>query len=287
MRPDDVAAVEQVTDAAYQQVERRTRLPDDPPTRGRGRVASQQWRAKCAHLVEHDPGGCWVALDGAGALVGAALSIRRESLWVLSAFAVLPSAQNQGVGKALLAAALRYGEGCLRGMLASSADPRAVRLYREAGFTIHPSMRLSGTVRREALPVPEHVREGGRADLDLADSVDRRTRGAAHGVDHRLLLDTMAMLVVDRPTGSGYCYVGEAGPYLLAASNRRTATRLLWAALAASTVGGLVEVPRVTVENQWALDTGLAAGLSVRQAGYLALRHTRPPAAYLPSGTFL
>lgn len=288
MRLDDVAAVEQLTAEAFYQLDLRIAPPNLPPARRREGAVSERWRHRCAHLVEHDPGGCWVATDDEGELVGAAASIRRESMWALSTYAVLPRAQGHGIGKALLGAALSYGEGCLRGMVSSSGDTRAVRRYRAAGFVLHPLMLLAGTVRREALPVPEHVREGGAGDLDLADSVDRRTRGAGHGVDHTHMVATMPMLVVDRSSGSGYCYLEQGGrPYLLAATNRRTAARLLWAALAASPVGGPVIVPHVTAEQQWALDIGLAAGLEVHQYGFLALRHMRPPASYLPSGHFL
>ena len=289
MRPDDVAAVEQLSAETFHRLDLRTRPPDAPAGPRREGAASERWRRRCAHLVEHDPGGCWVAADDRGELVGVATSLRRESMWFLSTYAVLPHAQGRGIGKALLAAALTYGEGCLRAMLSSSSDPRAVRRYRLAGFSLHPHMLLAGTVRREALPVPEHVRQGGPTDLELADSVDRRTRGAGHGVDHQLMHATMPMLVVDRTSGSGYCYVEEGGgaPYLLAATNRRTAARLLWAALGTSPVDAPVVVPYVTAEQQWALDTGLAAGLEVHQYGYLGLRHMRPPATYLPSGHFL
>ncbi len=47
------------------------------------------------------------------------------------------------------------------------------------------------------------------------------------------MLRSWRLLVSDTTTGSGYAYVDERGRLaLLAASNRRTATRLLWAALA-------------------------------------------------------
>ena len=288
MRPDDVPAVEQLTGEAFYQVDLHKAPPGLPPARRREGEASQRWRRRCAHLVAHDPGGCWVAADDEGELLGAVASIRRESMWFLSTYAVLPPAQGRGIGKALLAAALGYGEGCLRGMVVASPDTRAVRRYRHAGFVLHPHMLLAGTVRRAALPVPENVREGGSADLDLADSVDRRTRGAGHGVDHPFMLASMPMLVVDRSSGSGYCYVEQGGrPYVLAATSRRTAARLLWAALATSQVDGHVVVPNITAEQQWALDVGLAAGLDVHQYGYLAVRHMRPPPTYLPSGHFL
>ena len=73
-------------------------------------------------------------------------------MWVLATYVVRPDAQGQGIGKALLAAALHHGRGCLRGMLASSADPKAARRYRQAGFSLHPQMTLSGTVDRSAIP---------------------------------------------------------------------------------------------------------------------------------------
>ena len=115
------------------------------------------------------------------------------------------------------------------------ADPKAVRRYRMAGFDLHPQMLLWGHVDRSAIPVIERVREGSAGDFDLMDSVDRGTRGAAHGPDHAVLADEFHLLVTDRSTGAGYVYVTDAGtPVLLAATNRRTATDLAWAALAMS-----------------------------------------------------
>jgi hypothetical protein len=141
-------------------------------------------------------------------------------------------------------------------------------------------------VDRSALPVVEKVREGSASDIDLMDSLDRATRGAAHGVDHELMLSTWRLLVSDTTTGSGYAYVNERGhPALLAAGNRRTATRLLWAALADGAEH--VTVGHVTAANQWALDVGFAARLELRQEGYLGLRGMKPPAPYVHTGALL
>jgi len=220
--------------------------------------------------------------------VGAAISLRRESMWLLATYAVLPEAQGQGIGRRLLDTALEYGASCLRGMIVSSPDPRAARRYRAAGFDLHPMMDGVGVVRRETLPVTERVREATTADINLADSVDRRTRGAGDGVDHTVLAAGMAMLVVDRPEGQGYCYLRSPGAvYLLAATTERAAAELLWAGLASGTAGESVQVPHVTAANQWALDVAVGAGLDIQTRGYLALRAMRPPAPYLPSGHFL
>ena len=69
-------------------------------------------------------------------------------MWILASYAVRPGLQGQGIGKALLAAALHHGRGCLRGMLSASADPKAIRRYRAAGFSLHPQMHLTGKVDR-------------------------------------------------------------------------------------------------------------------------------------------
>jgi len=287
MRPSDVSDVERLTGAAYHQLDVLTRPGNWPAPRSRDERTAAQWRERCLRSIQADPGGCWVA-ENEDALVGVAISARRELMWILSGYAVAPSAQGTGLGSRLLDAALSYGAGCLRGMLASSVDPRAVRRYRLAGFTLHPTMLLWGPVDRALLPVVDFVREGSPTDRDLADSVDRLTRGAAHGPDHESLAALADMLVVDRPTGQGYAYVRPGGSVAaLAATNLRTAQRLLWECLSRSTPGSPVEVGHLTAEQEWAVDVGMAARLELHQRGYLALRHMRPPAPYLPSGYHL
>jgi hypothetical protein len=147
---------------------------------------------------------------------------------------------------------------------------------------------LSGTVDRSALPVVEHVREGTASDFDLMDSLDRRCREAAHGVDHPVMAGMFRLLVTDRSTGSGYAYVDRDGrPLVIAADNRRTASTLMWECLASTAPGADVEVHHVTTANEWAVDVGLAARLAVRTEGYLALRGMKPPAPYLHHGAYL
>jgi GNAT superfamily N-acetyltransferase len=287
MTAADVPEVERLTDAAFFDLEERTHRPGWPAPARRSPRQAEEWAAKAAHDLRHDPGGCWVAEDRTG-LLGAAISKRRETTWLLATYAVRPGVQGRGVGRPLLDAALSHGVGTLHGMIASSEDPAAVRRYRLAGFTLHPSMLLWGSVPREVLPVLDRVREGSVGDRDLLDSVDRQVRGAAHGVDHEVLQGTYRLVVVDRSTGSGYAYVRPAGgTYLLAATNRRTATDLLWEALAATTPGEPLAVDHVTAANEWAVDVGMACRMELWTRGYLALRGLKPPTPYLHSGHFL
>ena len=287
MTPADVHEVERLTDAAFYDLEVRTHRTGWPEPEHRSEARAAQWRARVRHLVQHDPRGCWVAEDDSGVL-GATVSMRRDTTWLLATYAVRPGLQGRGVGRQLLDAALAYGDGCLHGMIAASEDPPAVRRYRLAGFSLHPTMVLRGTVDRADLPVVERVREGSAGDVDLMDSVDRQVRGAAHGVDHEVLTRAHRLVVVDRPTGSGYAYVRPGGgAYLLAATNRRTATDLLWEALAATTPDVPVTVPHVSAANEWAVDVGMACRMQLWTSGYLALRGLKPPSPYLHSGHFL
>ncbi|MDP3892434.1 GNAT family N-acetyltransferase [Nocardioides sp.] len=287
MRSDDIEEAERLSDTGYLELDRRTQQRDWPEPRPRGNGGSQRWRSRVGHLLATDPEGCWVA-EVDGRLGGVAVAAVRDLTWILASLVVRPDLQGQRVGTALFEVARRHGRHCLRGMLNASADQRAVRTYRRAGFDLHPQMFLHGAVDRTALPVLDRVREGTDGDRELADSVARRLRDAAHGPDHDWLAGAHRMVVVDRPDRQGFAYSDGLGtPVLLAATHRRAAVELLWAVLAESAPDRDVTVDRVTGANQWALDVAVAAGLRVHQRGYLALHGLRPPGPYLPHGSLL
>ncbi|MED7950974.1 MULTISPECIES: GNAT family N-acetyltransferase [unclassified Streptomyces] len=263
-------------------------LPDSPGAGDRTRSPVLPL-ARTRHLVRTDPQGCWLAEIG-GEPIGTVLSLRREGVWVLALFAVVPGAQGRGVGRLLLERAAAYGRGCLRGMLCAPPSPAAARRYRLAGFTLHPAMRLTGKVDRAGLLDPGDipVHPGNASHRHLLDSVDRRLRGAAHGPDHELMLaHCEELLVADALAGSGYCYRDGGEIRLLAASSKRIAVRLLREALARVPDGTEARVDHLTAEQEWALDVGLELGLTLETRGYLGLRGMRPPAPYLPNGALL
>lgn len=286
-READLVAMAELTGRAYTEVDRRTSQRGWPEPRPRTAERDAAWVRRSAHTLRTDPDGCWVAeLDGR--VVGCVLSRVRELMWILSSFAVAPEVQGRGVGTQLLAAALHHGRGCLRGMFSASADPAAVRRYRLAGFDLHPQMFVTGTVDRDALPLVDRVREGSAGDIDLMNSIDRQTRGAAHLSDHEALLAQFRLLVCETSSSQGYAYVDDAGsPALVAATTRRTASDLVWEAFASSTPGSTVSLHHVTAANQWAIDVGLAARLSVHTSGYLCLRGMKPPVPYVHHGSML
>jgi len=288
MTDSDVSAAERLSDEGFYELDVRMQGPSLPPPERRDSGRSERWVARTLHFLRTDPGGCWVAEDETG-LVGFATSFVRDTTWCLATFVVRPGLQGRGIGRSLLDAAMQHGRACLHGMLSASMDPKALRRYHQAGFVLHPHMRLTGPADRSAIPVVEKVRDGSAGDLDLANSVDRQVRGAGHGPDHEYLLQHHRMLVSDSTTGSGYAFLGhrEMAVVLLAATSRRTASRLLWAALADAPAGVPVTIPHVTAANDWAIDVGMAARMELHLDGYLALRGMKPPAPYVHNGALL
>ena len=282
MTTADVVAAERVTAVGFHELDTRMFRRSWPDPQLRPPERSAAWVRRTQHLVGTDPAGCWVA-ERDEELLGVVVSFVREKMWLLASYAVVPGAQGLGLGRALLAPALEHGRGCLRAMVNASSDPKAVRRYHEAGFRLHPQMFLRGTPDRSTIPVVDKVREGGPNDIDLMDSVDRRTRGAAHGADHEILIEQLRLVVSDTSNGQGYAYVDD-GIALLAATDRRTAARLMWEAIASS---DNLLIGHITPENDWALEVGLAARLELDQAGYLALRRMKPPKPYLPHGALM
>lgn len=287
MTSDDVDAAERLSGEVSYALDAATQRVDWPPATRRDADRSALWRTRCTHLVSHDAGGCWVAEDDSG-LVGIATSLRREAWWGLSSYFVLPETQGTGVGRALLDAALGHADGADLGMICASHDPKAFRRYRLAGFTLHPTMLGWGPVDRAVIPALHRVRDGSAADVELCDEVDRRTRGAPHGVDHEVIRTQYPLVVVDDASGRGYCYVLPAGgAYLLAATDPATATELLWEALARSTSEAEVRFFYATAEQGWAVDVAMAARLEIHGRGYLAYRGMAPAMPYLPSPHFM
>ncbi|MEV6773352.1 GNAT family N-acetyltransferase [Nocardia sp. NPDC051030] len=284
MRADDLPSAERTSDAVFLDSDRRDRRVSEPEPEPRSREAAKRWIDRMRYFLEADPHGCWVAVDDEQ-IVGFAISQNRDCLWYLATYGVLPGQQGRGIGKRLIDAVLTHADN-RRGMFSSTVHPAATRRYRLAGFSLHPQMRMIGTVDRSTLPPVTGLSDGSADDFDWMDQLDQRLRGAGHGPDHQYLLNDHR-LIVSRTNGNhGYVYLDPRGrPTLLAATDHRTAQILLWEALASSQSDTLVNC--ITTANEWAVDVGLAARLHIGQEGYLAARNMPTPAPYLASGQFL
>jgi GNAT superfamily N-acetyltransferase len=245
---------------------------------------SARWMDRMRFYLDVDPGGCWVA-TASDAVIGFAISQNRGRLWYLATYGVVPQHRGIGIGRQLIQAVLEHAGG-RPGMFSSTMHPAATRRYRIAGFSLHPQMRMTGKVDRSTLPAIGGLADGDADDFDWMNRLDLDLRGAGHGPDHPYMLGTLRLVVSRPPKHRGYVYLDDRGqPNLLAAANRRTARRLLWAAFSCSEGETLVNC--ITTANEWAVDVGLMARLDMGQEGYLGVRGMHPPSPYLASGHFL
>ena len=279
MRDADVEAVEALATLTFEDLDRRRGVPPPP----RSRVTGGQVRMR--RVLTTDPAGCWVADGPDGELAGAALAIVREGVWGLSMFVVRPGLQSAGLGGALLGRALDHGAGARGGIILSSPDPRALRVYRRAGFALHPVVSAAGAPG--GMTEAPGVRPFTAADHAMAAAVDRRARGAAHAGDLDAIVEAGAELLA--LPGRGYVGHRDGKLILLAAADEDAAAALLRTALARMPAGIEVEISWMTGAQGWAIDVALAAGLELRVgAGAVALRgETGTFHPYLPSGAYL
>ena len=244
-----------------------------------------QWLERFAHVLATDPAGSWVAEQG-GEPVGVAQAMIREQLWVLSLLTVSPTAQSSGAGRRLLERTLAYGEG-LDGLIISSNDPRAMRLYAAAGFALLPTVESVGRPSRSLLRRPGMpVREVGDSGLELAAAISREVRGAAHTTELELVLRQGALLYVAGDRGYAVARPGHA-VWLLAARDDEAAQALLWHALGELPEAEPPNVRWVTGDQGWAIDVLVRAGLGLRAFGAVAVRGVPGPLRpFLPSPPF-
>ena len=282
LRPQDAAAAAAAARRALDELYPEELSPEDDALR------TADGTARAAHLQRTDPGGCWVA-EIEGEVVGAALGLVREGVSGFSLFGILPAFQGRGIGSRLYAPALQYGAGASGGIILSSSHPAATSRYaRSPGYRLIPTVGLSGAWDPRRVPPALRSRPGDlSADAETIAGASRRARGASHLADLPTLLDRpgSALLVID---GEGFACARRGSVTLLAARTEAAAADLLWGAMRSGPRGGTVSLDFVTAENQWAIRTGLDAGLSITECGPMFVRgQLGTMAPYLPNGMYL
>ncbi len=256
---------------------------------------ARQWFQRLDYLRCSDPQGSWVA-ERDGEVIGVAQAMLREGLWVLSLFTVSPAAQSTGAGGGLMERVTRYGADARAGLIVSSDDPRAVRLYARSAFAVHPTLEVTGTLDRRTLQPPDRsVRDGDEGDLEAVAEISRAARGAAHTGELAFILGRGGRLL--RLGDRGFAIVGtlpEASVWLLAARDTSAASSLLWAAL--ETASEFIDpaqpdagpkVRWVTAQQDWAVDVLVSAGYGLHAYGAVCVRgNPGPLRPYLPSPPF-
>ena len=247
---------------------------------------ADRWRARLGHALRTDPDGCFVA-EYEGRVVGAGQAIVRDRLWILSLLVVDPQAQCTGAGRQLLRRTLELAAPDSPGLIVSSNDPRALRLYGRLGFSLRPSFTAEGIVDRGAIPPPDPaVREAGEEDLDELATISRDVRGAQHTQELRYAIGRGAHLL--RLADRGYVVaLPPHGIWMLAARDDEAARALLWSGLAAAATTEPVRVGWITGVQDWAVEVVLRAGLRLSAYGALGVRgDVGPLRPYLPTAPF-
>ncbi len=277
MREADVQPVIDLVFAADEDLQRRRGEPlDDRPD-------PTLVKLRFAHPLHTDPEGAWVAEDEHG-LAGCALALLRDGVWILSQLAVRPDLQSAGLGSRLLRQAFDYGQHATGRLIATSQDPRAIRAYARLGLDVHACLRAHG--RPRDVTEPPGIREGDASDIPFTEAVDRHVRGAAHGPDMQLMLDSGQLLLVSE---RGYAVVGDSGGLRLLAAYDEAGARDLLNAFLARARDRAVGVNWITGRQQWAIDVCLEARMDLRtDIGALCVGgDVGPFRPYLPSGAYL
>jgi GNAT superfamily N-acetyltransferase len=278
MREEDVEPLTELVFTADEDLRRRR----GEPVEARPDVATAARRFRLP--LETDPGGAWVAEDEHG-LSGGAFAFLREGVWILSQLAVRPDAQSQGLGGTLLRRTWEYGAAAKGRLIATSEDPRALRAYARLGLDARPCLRAAGIPRGVAEPAG--VRVGDASDIPFTADVDRHVRGAAHGPDIQVLLDSDQTLLVAEDRG--YAVVSErGGPRLIAAYDEAAARTVLKAVLARAGERA-ISVNWISAAQQWAIQTCIEARMELRtdSGAIMTGGDVGPFHPYLPSGAYL
>jgi GNAT superfamily N-acetyltransferase len=242
------------------------------------------------HFLGTDPGGSWVA-DDEGTIVGMSQATVREGYWLLSQLGTIPGRQGRGLGRELLRLALSHGDPESPGTIQCSRDPKAMALYSNFGFSLHPVVAAWGHLRPGAVARPPDVTrfetdQVTESQLDIVTAIDRRVRGSARTIDVEMMLSeegNRLLLHGDK----AYAVAKDERIVTLGALTEESAALVLRTMLAESPEGETIEVNWLTSAQQWAIRVLTQAGIELQPYGPVMVRGmTGPPTPYIPSGGY-
>ena len=242
------------------------------------------------HFLGTDPGGSWVA-DDEGTIVGMSQATVREGYWLLSQLGTIPGRQGRGLGRELLRLALSHGDPESPGTIQCSRDPKAMALYSNFGFSLHPVVAAWGHLRPGAVTRPPDVTrfeadQVTESQLDVVTAIDRQVRGSARTIDVEMMLSeegNRLLLHGDQ----AYAVAKDERIVTLGARTEESAALVLRTMLAESPEGETIEVNWLTSAQQWAIRVLTQAGIELQPYGPVMVRGmSGPPTPYIPSGGY-
>ena len=173
-------------------------------------TAGEGWasgRSDFQLYLEHDPDGCFTALEG-GRRLGMVTTTRYPASAWIGNLIVVPEHRSRGVGRALLEHGLRHLESAGIRTVRLDGDPPGIPLYRSLGFIDEwESLRFRSVGGR--LDRPQRVTDLKPDDLDAVAALDRTVFGDDRSRMLRLFLDRaeQAIAVKDGVELAGHAMV--------------------------------------------------------------------------------
>jgi GNAT superfamily N-acetyltransferase len=242
------------------------------------------------HFLGTDPGGSWVA-DDEGTIVGMSQATVREGYWLLSQLGTIPGRQGRGLGRELLRLALSHGDPESPGTIQCSRDPKAMALYSNFGFSLHPVVAAWGHLRPGAVTRPPDVTrfeadQVTESQLDVVTAIDRQVRGSARTIDIEMMLSEHGNRLLMHGD-QAYAVAKDERIVTLGARTEESAALVLRTMLAESPEGETIEVNWLTSAQQWAIRVLTQAGIELQPYGPVMVRGmSGPPTPYIPSGGY-
>ena len=271
--PGDADGCGRIFYDAFAAIAARHNLPVEPDS-------PEFTRFLAGRMLEGD-GFAGFAFERDGALVGAAFVDERGPIAGIGPVVVDPAAQDEGVGRALMEAAVERSRGAAGIRLVQTAyHYRSLALYAKLGFVVREPLSVVAGRAAGATVVGASVRPARLDDVEACDALCARVHGHARGGELRDAIAAGTAMVVSRggplsgyATGVGYGWhaVGETNEDLCALLS--SAERLMG-------LGVLVPSRNASL-LRWCLEHGLRI---VQQSTLMTTGlYSEPAGVWLPS----
>jgi GNAT superfamily N-acetyltransferase len=272
---EDAGSCARIFYDAFESIAERHSLPIEPPSREFARFT-------VSAMLAND-GIMGLVAERGGELLGSAFVDEREVIAGIGPVTVDPAAQDHGVGRVLMEAALRHERerGALGIRLVQTAyHYRSLALYAKLGFAVRePLSVLQGTP--PALSIPGlGVRPANETDLRSCNELCARVHGHERGGELRDAIAAGSAHVVEHPGGiCGYATGFGYGWHAVAETNENLIALL---SCARAFMGLGILVPSRNAELlRWCLAHGLRI---VQQSTLMTIGlYNDPAGAWLPS----
>jgi GNAT superfamily N-acetyltransferase len=270
---DDAARCARIFYDAFASIAGRHDFPIEPP--------SPEFTAFKVGEMLAGEGFVGLVAERGGEILGSAFVDERASIFGVGPVTVDPAVQDDGIGRALMEAALRRaGDAAGVRLVQTAYHYRSLALYAKLGFVVRePLSVLQGAVPRVTVP-GRGVRPTRQGDLAACNALCTRIHGHARDGELRDAVAAGTARVVERPEGVvGYATGFGYGWHAVAETNEDLIALL---ASADAFIGLGILVPSRNGELlRWCLEHGMRL---VQQSTLMTTGlYNEPAGAYLPS----